>query len=134
MSLSSYIKNTADHVYSKYIRIKETDRNGYCTCVTCGVVRKWDDRIDAGHCFSRDNRAIRFDDRNVHPQCRRCNRFQSGQVARYMIYMRKRYGQDALDELDAKSRLTKQFTLDDLKAWVKEWRKEIAKMSTVKNI
>jgi len=29
----------------KYVRLKAADDNGYCQCVTCGVVRKWYDRM-----------------------------------------------------------------------------------------
>lgn len=134
MSLRTYIKNTADPVYSKYIRIKEADRNGYCTCVTCGTKRKWNDKMDAGHCITRARWATRYDDRNVHPQCSKCNRYEEGRKLEYVLYLQKRYCPDIVDDLIVKSRKTKTFTLNDLKKWVKEWRAEINKMATVKII
>ncbi len=133
-TLKTYIMNTADRVYSEYIRKKEANRHGYCACVTCGVTRKWNDRMDAGHYVNRDDWPTRFDDKNVHPQCQCCNRRNSGRRSRYAVYLKNRYGPMVLDRLDRKSRLVKQFTLDDLKGWVKEWKAEIDKMAIVKNL
>lgn len=134
MSLKSYIMNTADTVYSRYIRLKAADRNGYCACVTCPAIRQWNDGMQAGHYVNRDDWPTRFDDRNVHPQCVSCNKHHSGRISRYAVYLKKEYGDGIIDELDAKSRLVKQFTLADLKGWVKEWRKEISKFMVVKNV
>lgn len=133
MSLTSYIKNTADKVYSRYIRIKEADRHGYCICVTCGVRKHWTE-MDAGHYVNRDRKATRYDDMNVHPQCVSCNRFKSGRGSAYAAHLVKRYGEGVILKLDTKSRKVKQYKLGDLKEMVKEWRAEIDKMAIVKNI
>jgi len=66
-----------DRIFSKYIRLKYSDRNGYCRCVTCPKVAPWKE-MDAGHFISREKMAVRFDERNVHPQCLHCNRFKAG--------------------------------------------------------
>ena len=133
MSLRSYIKNTADPLYSRYIRVKEADRYGYCTCVTCGKRDFWRD-VDAGHYVNRDDWPTRYEDRNVHAQCRACNRFHGGRISRYAVYLTERYGDDVLFELDQQSRKVKTFTLTDLKDWCKIWKAEIDKMSIVKNL
>jgi hypothetical protein len=130
-NLRSYIKNTADPVFSRYIRLKEADHNGYAKCVTCGVVLPITE-LDAGHYVNREDWPTRFDERNVHCQCTTCNRFHAGRISRYAVYLKERYGDGILDELDAKSRKVKTFTLSDLKEWVKEWRVEIEKLSTLK--
>ena len=134
MSLKSYINNTADAVYSQYVRIKEADINGYCTCVTCGKIGKWNDDMDAGHYVERDRWATRFNDSNVHPQCASCNRFKGGRKAQYTLYLTNRYKRGIIEKLVRESQKVKTFTLDELKLWVKEWREEILKMKITKNI
>ena len=133
MKLKSYIK-TADRVYSEYIRKKEADADGYCVCVTCGVVRKWNDRMDAGHYVNRDDWATRYDDKNVHPQCQSCNRFHSGRQSRYAVYLIDRYGTKIIKALDKKSRKVKTFDLTDLKEYVKVWREEMNKFAITKRL
>ena len=107
MSLKSYIKSTADPVFSRYIRLKAADRDGYCTCVTCGVVKRWNEGIQAGHYVGRRHWSTRFDDRNVHPQCVSCNKFNSGRIPRYTLYLMDVYNEGILGELVEKSRLVK---------------------------
>jgi hypothetical protein len=66
-----------DKLFSKWVRLSNADAKGYCECITCGRSYKWND-IDAGHFVSRRHLVLRFDPRNVFPQCRRCNRFLNG--------------------------------------------------------
>ena len=132
-TIRTYIKNTADPVYSRYIRVKEADMYGQWVCITCGTRRKWDDEIDAGHFQTRLYWATRFDDRNVHAQCTRCNRTE-GEKGSYTRYLDKRYGTEAVDALIRDSHRSHTLTLDGLKQMVKEWRAEIDKMATVKNL
>lgn len=71
MKLSKFKKKAWD-VFSKYIRIKYSDNNGYCKCVTCGVTKHWKE-IHAGHFIDGRNNTILFDERFVYPQCFHCN-------------------------------------------------------------
>jgi len=132
-NLRKYMK-TADGVFSRYIRMKDADQYGRCKCVTCGKMSVWNDKMDAGHFISRKDWPTRFDTRNVHPQCSYCNRYCEGKIPEYYQYMEDRYGREVIDDLIAKARLVKQYTLEDLKGWVKEWRAEIRKFRTVKSL
>ena len=71
------LKGKLDRLFSEYIRRRDADYAGYCRCVTCGKVQHWRE-MDAGHFVPRDRIATRWDETNVHPQCRECNRFRSG--------------------------------------------------------
>jgi len=140
MSLRKYIKNTADKVFSQYIRAKGADRHGYCKCITCGKREHWKD-MDAGHYVTRARWGTRFDEDNVFPQCRRCNRFEEGRKPEFTRYLRDRYDSydpaadgNIVDSLIIRSNRTKTFTLDELKEWVKDWRAEIKKMYIVKSL
>ena len=128
-SVRGYMKNTLDPLFSKYIRIKEAVKaNGYVKCVTCGKVREWDDQMEAGHYVSRDKRATKYDERNVHIQCKSCNSYHGGEIAEYAAYLLSEYGADIITELVQKGREYKKFTLDELKEMAKIYRKRIRDM------
>jgi hypothetical protein len=85
-----------DKVFSKFIR----QRDKYI-CVTCG--RKGN---EAGHYKDRAHRNTRWDEKNVNCQCTYCNRYLSGNLSKYSIYLEKKYGYGILQELDNKAEVT----------------------------
>lgn len=80
-----------DRAFSLYIR-----RRDRC-CVICGESR-WR-LLEAGHFYSRRYYAIRWDARNAHAQCIRCNRRHNRDQMPYLNFMLKRYDGDVLSEL-----------------------------------
>jgi Zn ribbon nucleic-acid-binding protein len=50
---------------------------GLVPCITCGYTRTWQE-MDAGHFISRNKKATKFNLLNIHAQCKKCNRFESG--------------------------------------------------------
>ena len=94
------------------VRLKAADANGYVTCITCGVVRKWNDEMQGGHFFERGRTATKLLIENCHPQCAGCNCFKmktTGGVLDYRRYMVDMYGEDGVDELEALSRTIKKY-------------------------
>ena len=97
-----YWKNKIDKVFHEYIRRRDADNeSGYCSCVSCGKQVHFSE-TDAGHFISRQHLITRYDERNVHAQCRKCNRFEYGRQYEYSITL----GEDLSDELLQKSRQT----------------------------
>ena len=95
---------------------------GEVVCVTCGRVGPWtggldSQMFDAGH-FVGKVAAIALDERNIHCQCKICNRggAQCGNGAphEYELFMRSTAGQAVIDELRALKRTTKQYTRHEL--------------------
>ena len=107
----SKLKKELDRVYSIYIRNKYADSDGYCTCVTCGVKKHWKE-LHNGHFVSRTHNSTRWDDRNCHPQCPRCNLFCEGAKPSYAVFLERMYGQGIIQKLDAKGR--ELFSVDTL--------------------
>lgn len=68
---------TLDRWFSKFIRLRDSDANGFCRCVTCPKILPWKE-MDAGHFISREKIVTRYDEKNVHAQCPWCNRFKAG--------------------------------------------------------
>ena len=112
-------KDTKD-AFSRYIRkrdsLETTGDIEYCICCTCGEVRSTfhgTNCIQAGH-FIHTHLSVRFDERNVHAQCAKCNKWGKGEPIKYTLFMLKKYGQDVIDELEERKHQVVKFTRSDL--------------------
>lgn len=94
---------TADTWFSRYIRVRDADKNGFCRCITCNTIKHYKE-IDAGHFLSRQYMPTRFDERNVHAQCPKCNQYGSGEQYLHSLAINRKYPEGTLDELLLKSR------------------------------
>lgn len=107
----SYTKRTSpdslqeqcDKVFSPYIRRMHADSNGWVQCVTCGITRRWNDRMDAGHFIDRQHIATRYDIYNVFPQCIDCNRYNQGRIPEFTQYLINAFGEMHIQELKKKA-------------------------------
>lgn len=104
----------ADDWFSKYVRIRDCEKGEGCyvgTCITCSktgpvafvdegkirFVKGW----NAGHYVTRGNKVVRFNEMNVNLQCAfRCNNMRSGEVVKYRIALKEKYGDEAPKELE----------------------------------
>jgi hypothetical protein len=100
--------------FSRYIRLRDSDSIGYCKCVTCHRRAHWKE-MDAGHLVSRRWKAVKYDERNVHAQCKSCNRFNAGEQLKMSHYIDKKYGSGTAKMLSDISRCKVKFD----KMWFK---------------
>ena len=116
MKLSS-LKKKVSTEFSKYIRLRDalktTGSLTDCKCITCGKMQPIKD-IDAGHFVSRRYNNTLFNERNVHAQCRYCNRFLGGNLLEYRRQIVKLYGEGADIELEDLATEIKKFTPQEL--------------------
>ena len=98
------LKKDLDSVFSKHLRLKYADKNGFCTCYTCGVRKYWKE-IHAGHFIPRNILITRWDEGNCRPQCVGCNLFGNGKVLDFEDHLVKDFGRKVVDKLKA-SRFT----------------------------
>lgn len=62
-----------DRVVSRYLRLREMDKEHKCKCFTCDSKRDWN-KVHAGHFIPRSNLYYRFDlTYNLRVQCPNCN-------------------------------------------------------------
>lgn len=92
-------------VFSSYIRLRDSDSSGTGRCITCGRFVHWR-RADAGHGVPRQYQATKYNELNVHLQCKPCNGFQGGARERYKEEMDKRYGAGTWDKMMVASRMS----------------------------
>lgn len=81
----------ADEWFSKYIRKYHSDKQGLCTCYTCGVKIPWHQgrRMNCGHFQSRGKLSTRWHPDNARPQCVRCNKYRSGEQLTFYFNLNK---------------------------------------------
>lgn len=116
--LSSYKRFTLWPVFSKYIKVRDADQDGWVTCCTCPKRFRWDDSsLNAGHFVPGHNNTTYFDETIVHGQCADCNCAGSGEQYAYGRFMKERYGHSEaqLDDIRALRYKTKKVTLEELK-------------------
>lgn len=94
----SLARKKSDKYFSKYIRKKYAKFNGSIQCITCGNWKHWK-KMHCGHWRRRGLEPTRYDERNVAPQCVKCNHFRSGEPERFEEAIRIKYGKEVLDEI-----------------------------------
>ena len=118
-------------VFSKYIRLKYADKDGYVICYTCGTKIYWKE-AQAGHGASGRGNAILFDERIVRPQCKRCNIFLKGNYDIFHAKLIKEYGPGILDEINKLKKTVKKFTQSELREKYEHYKNEVEKFKEVK--
>ncbi len=106
------LKIKAHRLMQKLVRMKAADADGYCECVTCGVVKHYK-QMDGGHYISRSYSFHSLREENIHPQCKGCNRYMGKVHDDYRRYMVEMYGADFVDWLtETKWTITKRSVVD----------------------
>ena len=113
-----------DTVFSQYIRRSNADNNGYCTCVTCNKTFHWKE-IQAGHFMSRKHYSIRWDERNVKPQCVACNVYRAGEQYKYSIFL----GTELANVLYLQSKEIVKFTNYELEDMINDYSDKLKKLT-----
>lgn len=112
--LQRCLKETARE-FQKHVRLSSIGPDGKLTCCSCGRREYPSKAFHAGHWIGRSSGATLFDPRNCHPQCAECNIYGRADVKpKYDAFMRRKYGQDVMDELIRLSNTSKQWTREEL--------------------
>jgi hypothetical protein len=119
--------------FSEYIRLRDSDENGYCICITSGRRVHWTE-CDAGHFISRRHMATKYDEQNVHAQGRFDNRFAAGQQFIYAKEIDKKYGKGTADKLLIRSRMTAKIGKFEIDNLTKHYKEEAKKLRKLKNL
>ena len=111
----------------KLVRLKAADKNGYASCVTCGVRKHWKE-LQGGHFIERRKTSTMLLEENIHPQCPGCNLYRmklSSTVLAYRRYMADMYGEEFVNQLEIESNKPKKFTVDELLSLKKDTNERI---------
>jgi len=101
------LKKKLWRLFSEYVRIKDSDRNGYINCCTCNEKMYYKDpkgRMQAGHYEPKKYcPPLYYDETNVNPQCSYCNSVGEGRQYWHAKYIRLKYGESELKRLHKKT-------------------------------
>lgn len=89
----------ARRVFRKTDAINRGDGE-YVKCCTCPLNLHWE-KCDAGHFVSRQTSNLYFDFKNVHCQCRNCNRLLESNHDEYRKFMIQQYGEELTDKYES---------------------------------
>ena len=107
-------------IFSQYIRQRDEG-----VCISCGKRMEWKN-MDAGHYIPKTaGLALYFDERNVNCQCTYCNRFMHGNLAKYALALRKKYGGGILEKLDKERRQIRKISEDEYVNLIELYKKKM---------
>lgn len=113
---ADYIKE-AQVAFNRFIR----ERDRLTVCISCNVylpsiAGQPGGAVDCGHYRSVGSAPhMRFHEQNAHGQCKKCNRYRSGNAIEYRRILLARIGLQAVEALEADD-TPRKWTIDDLKA------------------
>ncbi len=114
---NSVLKKELWLYFSRYIRQRDDG-----TCISCGKKDFWR-KMDAGHYIPKTaGLSLYFDERNVNCQCTYCNRWMHGNLSRYAIALRKKYGESILEELDRERVKIKRFSSKEYISLIEKYK------------
>ena len=99
------LKRKLDKVFAAYIRQRDANK----PCISCGSRGP----LQAGHWIKRQHQSVRWDERNCHGQCVRCNLWLHGNEGAYALALVDKYGRAVVDELLTLKRQTVKFGRKD---------------------
>ena len=80
-------------IFNKFIRLRDKGQN----CISCG---EYAENYDAGHFYAVGGYSgLRFDEDNVHKECKRCNCFDESHLIGYAENLKKKLGDERYQAL-----------------------------------
>ena len=94
--------------FNEYIRLRDSE-DGLGACISCGRRLKVPSvNSQAGHFYPAGNVGpLRFNEDNVHLQCKSCNYFKSGDLLNYRRNLLEKIGEKRVDKLDMTAAIAK---------------------------
>lgn len=108
----------AQVVFNAYIR----KRDSGLPCISCGSSNP----NQAGHYLSAGHHSVhRFNEKNVHLQCTRCNMYLSGNPISYRINLVKKIGADQVEILEGTRHNKKKWDRLELETIINEYKNQL---------
>lgn len=96
---------------SEWVRRSRADWRGYTSCYTCPEILPWKE-MQAGHWH---HGSLDLDERNLKPQCPRCNLYLSGRLDVYTMRLTQDYGLAWVVELKEIALRNTPYSLEEIK-------------------
>jgi hypothetical protein len=122
----SELKKKLDAVFSLWVRHRGS-KDGMNTCVCCGVVKPIKE-LQCAHYFSRRYLALRFHEKNGHPNCVRCNVLLNGNYPAYAKFMIDTYGLEEIEKMDVQKNNIVKLNRFFYENMIQHYTEEVAKL------
>jgi len=128
----SQLVKELDAIFSRYIRLRDADDKGICSCITCWekVHRK---NIQNWHFITRWNYKYRWSENNCYAQCMPCNIYKSGNYISYTLAMIWKYGEGIVREMQEDKELIKVST-PEIREMIEKYKYEVELLMKIKDI
>jgi len=125
---TSTLKNKLDRIFSKYIRLRDRIGKTDCIkCISCGKLVHWQES-DCGHYINRAKMNLRYNEKNCHAQCRKCNRFEEGNMSGYSLGLIRKYGANIIEILESSKNQHHKYTRFDYEALIEHYTREVERL------
>ena len=125
------LKAKLDRIFSKYIRLRDSDENGYVRCYCCGKVLHWKESQNM-HFIPRQHLSLRFSEVNCHAGCIKCNYYNNGNIEEYSIHLKKDFGEDIVEKLTIAKHQSKKISKAEYEFMINHYELEIEKLLKIK--
>lgn len=123
----SRLTRKLDDVFSRFIRLRDADKDGLCVCCTCGQRKPWEE-MHAGHFVGREAKNTRWEEKNVHAQCPDCNTYHEGRKPEYTLFLQRKYGAEIVEQLVMAGTIARHFKPIELEALIEYYRQRLEEM------
>lgn len=127
-SLSAVIDDL-DAIFSQYIRLRDSDENGYLTCY-CGKMVYYTE-ADNSHFMPRAHMNTRFSEDNCTGSCRHCNQTLKGNLQVYGAWLEQRRP-GSVEALEDQAAAPYKYDVSELKGLIAYYAKEVRVMKAKK--
>lgn len=126
------LKRKLDEVFSKFIRLRDTNEDGVGYCIDCGARMTWE-HVQCGHFMVRERMSTRWNEQNCAGQRDGCNMEASGRQYEMGLGLDSRYGKGTADSLVQQSLNIRQWTPQDLMEMILDYREKVNELLKTKN-
>ena len=120
------LHNKVWKLMSEYVRLKGADQFGFNTCYTCGAKKHYKE-LHAGH-YKHDK--LDFDERNLKPQCVKCNKYYSGRLDVYCEKLTREYGIDWVNQLVVDAWAYKGYSIEEMLEIEKDLKQKLCELKS----
>lgn len=125
----SYNRSTelrkADTAFSLFIRTRDSQnfQGQAFRCISCGQIKPIE-QADNGHYINRQHMSVRFSELNCNAQCRKCNRFEEGNMQGYRNGLVAKIGEKDVILLEHLKHISRSMSATELHYIAEEYKKK----------
>lgn len=96
-------------------------------CISCGKIYPVT-YADCGHYINRQHMSTRYSEMNCNAQCRKCNRFDEGNMSGYRQGLVKKYGEQRVVLLEATKNAVRKYSDTEYEALIAHYKQEVSRI------